>query len=254
MLESSGVNVVGCPVSTGDNGRRAGRLVPAGEGGRGTLHGSLGSRDARTAGEVLSERLVGAAVALLRKKPDRGARGMDGDAAGLGLFEAGDEPQQGRFAHTVGPNNGRACPGTDPGGDVVQDWARAVAEAETAQVDACGGHRSRVGSNPRVRRRLIAARHFVDSRTPDTPQKWCVGVHKVRADGLIAAAGQSMRMEPRGVEKWTATRPGSSSSIQSKRKSARSNGSSSQAAIVLALPQISAASMPIGTSGLALGW
>jgi hypothetical protein len=30
----------------------------------------------------------------------------------------------------------------------VQDWARAIAKTEAAQVDACGGHRSRVRTIP----------------------------------------------------------------------------------------------------------
>jgi hypothetical protein len=62
-----------------------------------------------------------------------------------------------------------------------------------------------------------------------------------------------MRTVPCGVENDTATSPGSSPWTQSKRKSARSNGSLSQAAIVRALPQISADSMPIGASGATLG-
>ena len=163
------------------------------------------------------------------RNPTLALAGWRATAARLGLFETGDQAQQCRLTDTVWADDRDARPGADRSGDVVQHRAGTVAEADAAQVDAGRGHRSRVGSSPAVG----------DALSP-------------RRAGRCA--GQSMRTAPCGVEKNTATRPGSSSSIQSKRKSARSNGSSNQAAMVSGLPQISAASMPIGTSGLQLGW
>ena len=130
VVERSGIRVVRATVG-----------APAAmvrQGCRGTLHGSLGSGDARTPGQVLPERLAGPAVALLGKEADRRVCGMNGDAADVGLLEAGDEPQAGS---TCPPRWGRRSPRRDP--------------APTTAVTSCRTVRGTV-PKPAPRRSMLA--------------------------------------------------------------------------------------------------
>ena len=131
VLERERVPVVGARAAVGE------RL------GRGAERG-LGLGHAGLAGEEGRDGLAGEPLALLGEVADGRLRRRGRDLAGVGRLEAGEDPEQGRLADAVRPDDAEARLGRDGEVDAVEDelGAPVLAEAPSDEGgDASGRQR-----------------------------------------------------------------------------------------------------------------
>ncbi len=105
----------------------------------GLVQGGLRGGDAGTAGQEVPDGLARAALRLLREVPDVGGRRAEPERAALRGVQPGHQPQQGRLARAVGPDQADDVAGGDDQVEPGEEGAVAVAGAQVFDYES-GAH------------------------------------------------------------------------------------------------------------------
>lgn len=113
--------------------------------GRGPVKGGLCLKDARSPTEVRSECLGRIGLAFLGEVADGRTRGGERHAAGVRLFEPGEDAQERGLADAIRPEDTQPCLATDGEAHVLEDGLRASVLGEVSRDERrrSGEHRAR---------------------------------------------------------------------------------------------------------------